>query len=54
MKCFQIEIILLLLSLTTRRSAPLDDRVEQIILNSLSNDNVSDRPLKKLKYFYWF
>lgn len=37
----------ILLSLTTSRSAPFDERVEQTILNSLSIFNVSDRPLKE-------
>lgn len=36
----------LLLSLITSRSVPLDERVEQTILNSLSNESVSDRPLE--------
>jgi hypothetical protein len=40
-----------LLSLITSRSAPLDERVEQIILNSLSNDSVSDRPLQSNQIF---
>jgi hypothetical protein len=40
-----------LLSLITSRSAPLDERVEQIILNSLSNDSVSDRPLQLNQIF---
>ena len=31
----------------TRRRAPFDERVEQTMLNSLSNDKVSDRPLMK-------
>lgn len=51
MKYFYMEIIWSLLSLITRRSAPLDERVEQTILNSLSNDNVSDRPLEENQTF---
>lgn len=43
-----------LLSLITRRRAPFDERVEQIILNSLSNDNVSDRPLRKKNERYLY
>jgi hypothetical protein len=43
-------MIQFLLSLITSRSAPLDESVEQTILNSLSNDNVSERPLKQNKH----